>query len=103
MPTEDANFARVMRALLSVGDVTLEDVETSYRGENRQHAHRLTVVLDSQHAKDVSKFLYPDLAEIRMRLSGWHFSQEGLTSRERDILSLGEQLLTLIDREGIAQ
>lgn len=98
MPTEDANLARVMRALLSVGDVTLEDIRVG-----SQKGHSLTVVLDGQHAADVQKFLNPDIEEIRMRLAGWHMSQEGLTYHERELLSLGEQLLVLIDRGGLTQ
>lgn len=100
MPTEDANLARVMRALLSVGDVKLDDVMLPHLG-GTQRGHRLTVILDGQHADDVNKFLHPDLDEIRTKLAGWHFAQEGLTYHEREILSLAEQLVVLLDRGGL--
>lgn len=36
--------------------------------------------------------------DLRMKLSGWHFSKESLTQSERDILYVAEQLMSELDR-----
>lgn len=52
MPTEDANLARVLKALLSVGDVKLEEVQVVFQTGYRLTANS-SVVLDGEHARAV--------------------------------------------------
>lgn len=39
------------------------------------------------------------LDDVRRRLAGWHFSQECLSEGEREILTVAEALLRLLDEE----
>lgn len=59
MPTDDSNLARVLRALLSAGDVTIEAVEAGGLG-NRRTGYRLTVnssvVVDAQHIQAIKHY-----------------------------------------------
>lgn len=56
MPTDESNLARVLKALLSAGNVTLEETQVSSLG-NVQKAWFLSVdsaiILDHQHALSV--------------------------------------------------
>ena len=59
MPTEDRNQAEVLRALLSVGDVTCAEVDVVSLG-HIQRGYRLTVnasvVIDPQHEESIRKY-----------------------------------------------
>lgn len=44
----------------------------------------------------VSKY-YDKISDLRSQLSGWHFSQESLTTFERKMLYVGEQLMGILD------
>lgn len=39
------------------------------------------------------------LSDVRTRIDGYHFSKEALSSGERDILDLAEDLLSVIDAQ----
>lgn len=60
MPTEDRNLAEVLRALLSVGDVTCEETEVRSLG-NVQRGYRLTVnasvIIDPQHEAAIREYV----------------------------------------------
>jgi hypothetical protein len=56
MPTEESNLVRVLKALLSVGDVMIQETDIASLG-NMQRGYSLTVnsnvILDGQHARAV--------------------------------------------------
>ncbi len=56
MPSEDSSLARVLKALLSTGDVTMREVSV-YGLSIKQRGYRLTVdssvILDGEHARVV--------------------------------------------------
>jgi len=57
MPTTESDLARVLRALLSTGEVTLDEATVANPGFRPQACYRLTVntsiILDGQHGRSV--------------------------------------------------
>lgn len=59
MPTDDRSQAEVLRALLSVGEVTLEVVDApGAHGGYRLSVHS-SIIVDQQHEWSVQKLLDP--------------------------------------------
>lgn len=58
-------------------------------GDPRATVTNLLNVLRENDAAEVD--------ELRAKVSGWHFSKEALTEREREMLSVAEDLLRLLD------
>ena len=70
MPTEDRNLAEALKALLSVGDVTLIEVPM-YSAGHKLRAYQLSVnshvILDGEHAmavRDACKIAVDDSLEV---------------------------------------
>ena len=56
--------------------------------------------VQTQIVADTSEFRRGlSIAQARAKLAGWHFAQESLTKREREILGVGEMLMRILDDE----
>ncbi len=47
---------------------------------------------------DTLPHIYLTLGDARRKLAGWHFAQESLSRREREILFVAEAVLRELDR-----